>query len=348
MTPDLNSQDEKYLLEVNDLQKYFDITRGFCFRKEDRKYLRAVDGISFKLRQGETLGIVGESGCGKTTTGSLIIRLLNPSGGMILFEGRDITNLSNRQLKPIRRDIQMIFQDPYSSLDPRMRVFDLIAEPFRANEHLSSKELSDEVYRLIDVVGLRRDCAGRFPHEFSGGQRQRIGIARALALKPKLIICDEPISALDVSIQAQILNLLGELQRKFNLTYIFISHALPSIKHISTQVAVMYLGKIVEYANTASIFRQPAHPYTEGLMSAVPIPDPALRDKRQKVILEGDMPSPAKPPSGCHFHTRCRYCTEECESTAPVLKELWPDHYVACHHPLQNAVGTMITETQKS
>jgi peptide/nickel transport system ATP-binding protein len=348
MIPNKNFHDDKYLLEVNDLQKYFDITKGFCFNKENRKYLRAVDGISFKLRQGETLGIVGESGCGKTTTGSMIIRLLNPSGGNILFEGRNITNLGNRQLKPIRRDIQMIFQDPYSSLDPRMRVFDIIAEPFYANEHLSSKDVREEVYRLIDVVGLRRDCVYRFPHEFSGGQRQRIGIARALALNPKLIICDEPISALDVSIQAQILNLLMELQKKFNLTYIFISHALPSVKHISTQVAVMYLGKIVEYAKTASIFRQPAHPYTEGLMSAVPIPDPDFRDKRQKVILEGDIPSPAKPPSGCHFHTRCRYCTEVCKSTPPVLKELWADHFVACHHPLQNAIGTMLTETRKS
>ena len=333
---------QEYLLEVRSLKKYFDITRGFALGKGSRKYLRAVDDVTFRLRRGETLGIVGESGCGKSTTGNTIIRLLEPTGGTILFEGKDITAMNNRQLHSVRRDIQMIFQDPYSSLNPRMRVFDLIAEPFRANEHLSREELEQRVLKLIEVVGLQPDCAGKFPHEFSGGQRQRIGIARALALNPKLVICDEPISALDVSIQAQILNLLAELQKQFNLTYIFISHALPSIKHISTQVAVMYLGRIVEFADTKSIFSQPAHPYTEGLMAAVPIPDPALRDKRPKVILEGDMPSPANPPSGCHFHTRCRYCTEICKTDSPELREIQPGHFVACHHPLKDAAGTMI------
>ena len=295
----------EYLLEVQGLKKYFDITHGFSIGK-GKQYLRAVDGVSFAIRPGETLGLVGESGCGKSTTGNCIIRLLDPSEGEVLFEGRDIAKMSPKELKPLRRDIQMIFQDPYSSLDPRMRVFDLIAEPFRANEHLSGEELHKAVCRLMEVVGLPQEYIGRFPHEFSGGQRQRIGIARALALRPKLIICDEPISALDVSIQAQILNLLVGLQKEFELSYIFISHALPSVKHVSTHVAVMYLGRIVEYAKTEDIFSHPRHPYTEGLMSAVPIPDPSLRDKRPKVILEGDLPSPAAPPPGCHFHTRCR------------------------------------------
>ena len=285
----------EYLLEVKGLKKYFDVTHGFSFGKE-KQYVRAVDGVSFAIRPGETLGLVGESGCGKSTTGNCIIRLLDPSGGEVLFEGKDISKMSPKELKPLRRDIQMIFQDPYSSLDPRMRVFDLIAEPFRANEHLSDEELHKAVCRLMDVVGLPEEYIGRFPHEFSGGQRQRIGIARALALRPKLIICDEPISALDVSIQAQILNLLVALQKEFELTYIFISHAQPSVKHVSTQVAVMYLGRIVEYAKTEDIFSHPRHPYTEGLMSAVPIPDPSLRGKRPKVILEGDLPSPAAPP----------------------------------------------------
>lgn len=331
----------EYLLEVKGLKMYFDITHGFNFGKE-RQYLRAVDGVSFAIRPGETLGIVGESGCGKSTTGNCVIRLLDPTEGEVLFEGREISKMSAKELRPLRRDIQMIFQDPYSSLNPRMRVFDLIAEPFLANENLSKEELHEAVCRLMEVVGLPLEYIGRFPHEFSGGQRQRIGIARALALRPKLIVCDEPISALDVSIQAQILNLLKELQEKFELTYIFISHALPSIKHVSTHVAVMYLGRIVEYAATDEIFAHPRHPYTEGLMSAVPIPDPSLREKRTRVILEGDLPSPAAPPPGCHFHTRCRYATEECSVTPPPVCELAPGHFCACHHPLQDAVGTLV------
>ena len=331
----------EYLLEVKGLKKYFDITHGFSIGK-GKQYLRAVDGVSFAIRPGETLGLVGESGCGKSTTGNCIIRLLDPSEGEVLFEGRDIAKMSPKELKPLRRDIQMIFQDPYSSLDPRMRVFDLIAEPFRANEHLSGEELHKAVCRLMEVVGLPQEYIGRFPHEFSGGQRQRIGIARALALRPKLIICDEPISALDVSIQAQILNLLVGLQKEFELTYIFISHALPSVKHVSTHVAVMYLGRIVEYAKTEDIFSHPRHPYTEGLISAVPIPDPSLRDKRPKVILEGDLPSPAAPPPGCHFHTRCRYATEECSKIPPKMCEVEPGHFCACHHPLKDAVGTVL------
>lgn len=331
----------EYLLEVRGLKKYFEASRGLKLGGK-KQYVRAVDGVSFSIRPGETLGIVGESGCGKSTTGNCIIRLLDPSEGEVLFEGKDIAKMSNRELRPLRRDIQMIFQDPYSSLDPRMRVFDLIAEPFRANEKLSSEELHEKVCRLMDVVGLPEEYIGRFPHEFSGGQRQRIGIARALALRPKLIICDEPISALDVSIQAQILNLLVGLQKEFELTYIFISHALPSVKHVSTHVAVMYLGRIVEYAKTEDVFSHPRHPYTEGLMSAVPIPDPSLRDKREKVIIEGDLPSPAAPPPGCHFHTRCRYATEECSVTPPQMCEIEPGHFCACHHPLKDAVGTVL------
>ncbi len=328
------------LLEVKHLKKYFDITHGFSFGKEKR-YLRAVDDVSFTVKKGETLGLVGESGCGKSTTGNCIIRLLDTTEGEILFEGKDLSKMTGREIKPLRRDIQMIFQDPYSSLNPRMRVFQLIAEPFLANENLGKEELRERVCRLMEVVGLPPEYIGRFPHEFSGGQRQRIGIARALALRPKLIICDEPISALDVSIQAQILNLLKRLQKEFDLTYIFISHALPSIKHVSTHVAVMYLGRIVEYARTEEIFARPRHPYTEGLMAAVPIPDPELREKREKVILEGDLPSPSAPPPGCHFHTRCRYATEECRKTAPEPRELSPGHFCVCHHPLENAVGTM-------
>ena len=341
-TEEMRPQEQsEYLLEVKNLKKYFDVTHGFSFGKE-KQYLRAVDGVSFSIRPGETLGLVGESGCGKSTTGNCIIRLLNPSDGQVIFDGKDIAKMSPKELRPLRRDIQMIFQDPYSSLDPRMRVFDLIAEPFRANEDLSKDDLHKAVCRLMDVVGLPEEYIGRFPHEFSGGQRQRIGIARALALRPKLIICDEPISALDVSIQAQILNLLTGLQKQFSLTYIFISHALPSVKHVSTHVAVMYLGRIVEYARTEEIFSHPRHPYTEGLMSAVPIPDPALRDKRPKVILEGDLPSPAAPPPGCHFHTRCRYATETCSTEPPAMCEVAPGHFCACHHPLENAVGTVL------
>jgi peptide/nickel transport system ATP-binding protein len=329
------------LLNVQSLKKYFDITPGFNFGRP-RRYLRAVDDVSFSIKAGETLGLVGESGCGKSTIGNCIIRLLDPTGGEVLFEGQNIARMNSRELSPIRKNIQMIFQDPYSSLNPRMRVFDLIAEPFRANRVLSNNEMRAEVYRLLNVVGLPVDYAGRFPHEFSGGQRQRIGIARALALKPKLIICDEPVSALDVSIQAQILNLLMNLQEQFGLTYIFISHSLPSIKHICTRVAVMYLGRIVEYADTEELFRHPAHPYTEGLMSAIPISDPILRSKRRRVLLEGDMPSPTAPPAGCHFHPRCKYRTEKCVEETPGLTEMVPNHLTACHYPLEDANGTLV------
>jgi len=324
-----------YLLEVRGLKKYFELTCGFRFGKTNRRYLRAVDNVSFALRPGETLGLVGESGCGKSTTGNCIIRLLDPTEGEILFEGIDVAKAPERRLQLVRKEIQMIFQDPYSSLNPRLRVKDLIAEPFWSDKSMSSAQREKEIYRLLEIVGLPRDYAGRFPHEFSGGQRQRIGIARALARKPKLIICDEPISALDVSIQAQILNLLAALQKEFALTYIFISHALASIRYVSTQVAVMYLGRIVEFADTETLFREPSHPYTEGLMAAVPVSDPALRENKKRIILEGDIPSPAAPPSGCHFHPRCRYADAVCGEVSPSFMEIKPGHCVACHHPLK-------------
>ncbi len=334
------SKKEHNLLEVKGLKKYFDISEGL-FKKE-KHYLRAVDGIDFYVKQGETLGIVGESGCGKSTTGNLIMQLLDKTEGEIIFEGVDLSTLSKEELRKKRAEIQMIFQDPFSSLNPRMRVFDIIAEPLKTHHVVRGKDLENQVYELMDVVGLDRSYARRYPHEFSGGQRQRIGIARALALKPKLIICDEPVSALDVSIQSQILNLMAKLQKEFKLTYIFIAHGLPAVKHISDRVAVMYLGKIVEITTKEKLFDQPLHPYTEGLLSAVPIPDPTLRDQKNRIIIEGDMPSPANPPSGCRFHTRCPYAQERCRSEEPNLIEEKPDHFVACHFPLEEGHGVLI------
>lgn len=335
-----NLNDPEYLLEVKGLKKYFDISEGF-FKKE-KQYLRAVDNIDFFVKQGETLGIVGESGCGKSTTGNLIMQLLDKTEGEIIFDGVDLSTLKGEPLRKKRAEIQMIFQDPFSSLNPRMRVYDIIAEPLKTHNVAKGKELKDMVYEMLDVVGLDRSYARRYPHEFSGGQRQRIGIARALALKPKLIICDEPVSALDVSIQSQILNLMSKLQKEFKLTYIFIAHGLPAVKHISDRVAVMYLGKIVEITTKENLFDQPLHPYTEGLLAAVPIPDPTLRDKKAKIIIEGDMPSPANPPSGCRFHTRCPYAQERCRSEEPNLLEVRPDHFVACHFPLEESFGVII------
>ncbi|MEG0875620.1 MAG: ATP-binding cassette domain-containing protein [Oscillospiraceae bacterium] len=326
----------EYLLEVNQLKTYFNNGHGLG---KNKKALKAVDGISFKLKHGETLGIVGESGCGKSTAGNTIIRLLEPTEGEIIFEGRDIAKLSDKELRPLRKDIQMIFQDPVSSLNPRMRVKNIIAEPLVTHKICKKAELEEEVFRLMDVVGLPREYADRYPHEFSGGQRQRIGIARALALKPKLIICDEPVSALDVSIQAQILNLLAKLQKDFGLAYIFIAHGLPTVKHISNRVAVMYLGKIVEMATKEQIFSSPMHPYSVGLMSAVPIPDPIYRNDDDKALLEGDMPSPTNLPEGCRFHPRCKFCRELCKSEAPELRDMGEGHMVACHFPLENAEG---------
>ncbi len=331
---------EKYLLEVKGLKKSFDVSEGWFKRK--KQYLRAVDGVDLFVKEGETLGIVGESGCGKSTTGNLIMHLLEPTEGEIIFDGMNLSQLSSEELRKKRVDIQMIFQDPFSSLNPRMRVFDLIAEPLRTHRVAQGKKLEEMVLELMDVVGLDRSYSRRYPHEFSGGQRQRIGIARAIALKPKLVVCDEPVSALDVSIQSQILNLLVKLQKEFNLTFIFIAHGLPAVKHISDRIAVMYLGQVVELATKEQLFKRPMHPYTEGLLSAVPIPDPTLRDKKNRVVLEGDMPSPANPPSGCRFHTRCPYAEAKCKEDLPKLTEKEEGHYVACHYPLNSGQGIVV------
>jgi peptide/nickel transport system ATP-binding protein len=334
--------EEEYLLEIRGLKKYFDVSEGW-FPKE-KKYLKAVDGIDIKVKPGETLGIVGESGCGKSTTGNVIMGLLEATEGEIIFEGKDLRKLNKYEIKEVKKDIQMIFQDPYSSLNPRMKVFDIIAEPFRTHKIATSKELEEKIVELLEVVGLDSSYAYRYPHEFSGGQRQRIGIARALALKPKLIICDEPVSALDVSIQSQVLNLLNDLQKKFNLTYIFIAHGLPAVKHISSRIVVMYLGKVVELASKDELFIRPLHPYTEGLINAIPIPDPVGRDEKKHVILEGDLPSPVTPPSGCHFHTRCAYASEKCKTSVPELVENTNGHFVACHYPLTSGHGIIQSE----
>ncbi len=324
---------EEYLLEIRHLDKFFTVKGGGPWKKPE--ILRAVSDVSFCLKEGETLGIVGESGCGKSTLGNTIIRLLEPTSGEILFQGKDLAKMKKRELAKYRPDMQMIFQDPYSSLNPRMRVFDIIAEPLRTHHVLAGEDLKKRVLELMTVVGLDASYASRYPHEFSGGQRQRIGIARALALRPKLIICDEPVSALDVSIQAQILNLLRQLQEKFHLTYIFIAHGLPSVRHISSKIAVMYLGKMVEMTSRDQLFAAPMHPYTLGLFEAIPIPDPSFRKPEEdREILQGDIPNALHPPSGCYFHPRCPYAREECRTREPVLEEKQPGHFVACHYPI--------------
>jgi oligopeptide transport system ATP-binding protein len=315
------------ILEVKNLVKYFPITKGFIFQRQVGA-VKAVDDVSFSIRQGETLGLVGESGCGKTTTGRVILRLMEPTSGEASFEGRNIFKLSKEELRRMRRNMQIIFQDPYSSLNPRMTVGDIIGEPLEIHNLARGKDKVRRVQELLDVVGLSPYHANRYPHEFSGGQRQRIGIARALAVNPKLIICDEPVSALDVSIQAQVLNLLEELQKEFGLTYLFIAHDLSVVKHISDRIAVMYLGRIVEVAPTEELFANPQHPYTEALLSAVPIPDPAMR--RQRIILPGDVPSPINPPKGCRFHTRCNYVQDSCRVNDPALVDVGGGHFVAC------------------
>ena len=320
------------LLKVTGLQKHFPIRKGLLQRQTGA--VRAVDGIDFEVRKGETLGVVGESGCGKSTMGRLITRLLEPTGGKVEFEGRDITHLGVGQLRPMRRDVQMIFQDPYSSLNPRHTIGTIVGAPFRLQGVHPEGGVKKEVQRLLSVVGLNPEHYNRYPHEFSGGQRQRIGIARALALNPKLVVADEPVSALDVSIQAQVVNLLDDLQQELDLTYVIIAHDLSVVRHVSDRIAVMYLGKIVELADRESLYRAPMHPYTKALMSAVPIPDPKRKNvKSERILLKGDVPSPISPPSGCRFHTRCWKATEICKTTEPKLVELKPGQQVACHHP---------------
>lgn len=318
------------LLKVENLKKYFPVKKRKLI--ERRKYLKAVDGVSFDVFEGETLGLVGESGCGKTTLGRTILRLYEPDGGKVFFRGEDITTFKGSRLRKFRREAQIIFQDPYASLNPRMKVKEIVEEPLLVHG-VPKAEREKIVSEMLDVVGLNPEHRYRYPHEFSGGQRQRISIARTLALKPKLIVCDEPVSALDVSIQAQILNLLEELQEKFSLTYIFISHDLSVVRHISDRVAVMYLGKIVELADKKEIYTSPMHPYTNALLSAVPIPDPEKERKRERILLSGDLPSPVNPPAGCRFHTRCYKARERCSQEVPELKELKQGHYVACFYP---------------
>ena len=320
------------LLVVTDLQKHFPIRRGLLQRQVGA--VQAVDGMSFTVRKGETLSLVGESGCGKTTTGRMLTRLLEPTGGTILFQGRDITHISAGKMRPLRRDVQMIFQDPYGSLNPRHTVGTIVGAPFRLQKVQTEHGTKKAVQELLELVGLSPEHYNRYPHEFSGGQRQRIGIARALALKPKLIVADEPVSALDVSIQAQVINLLEDLQDQFKLTYVFIAHDLSVVKHTSDRVVVMYLGKTVEIASSDVLYERPQHPYTEALLSAVPIPDPETERNRRRIVLEGDVPSPTKPPAGCVFHPRCQRAQEVCETAMPPLEctgDAGADHMVACY-----------------
>lgn len=321
---------EQELLTVSNLKMYYPVkerNKGGVFAK--KQYVKAVDGVSFTVYKGQTFGIVGESGCGKTTTGKMIVKLLTPSEGSILYEGKDIFRLSRKDQAEMKKKIQIIFQDPYSSLDPRFTCGRLIAEPLAIHRIGGAEARREKVLELMADVGLSSDAYERFPHEFSGGQRQRIGVARALALNPSLIVCDEPVSALDVSIQAKILNLMQSLQDKYHLTYIFISHNLSVVKHFCDRIAVMYLGNIVELADKNQLFRNFKHPYTDALFDAIPIPDPDQKSMRN--VLEGDIPSPLNPPSGCVFHTRCRHCEEICETHSPPLREIEPGHLVACH-----------------
>jgi len=315
------------LLEVKHLTKHYPVRKGVLARVSGR--VHAVDDVSFHIAEGETLGLVGESGCGKSTTGKAILRLTEPTSGAIEWRGRRIDALGTRAMRPVRRELQAVFQDPYSSLNPRMRAADIVAEPIRNFEAAGKAEVAERVAALFQKVGLRADQMAKYPYEFSGGQRQRLGIARALAPRPHLIVCDEPVSALDVSVQAQVINLLMDLQDELGLSYLFVAHDLAVVEHISHRVAVMYLGKIVELTDKRSLFTSPQHPYTEALLSAVPVPEP--RARRKRIILSGDVPSPTNPPAGCRFHTRCPYAIERCRNEEPAMRELRPGHFAACH-----------------
>jgi oligopeptide transport system ATP-binding protein len=325
------------LLEARDLVKHFPVRRGLLQREVAR--VHAVDGVSLTVEEGETLGLVGESGCGKSTLGRCLVRLLEPTSGDVLFEGRSIARLKQRELRPLRRQMQLVFQDPYASLNPRKPIGTIVSDPVRIHGLADRRERRQRARELLETVGLSPEHVNRFPAEFSGGQRQRIGVARALALRPKLIVADEPVSALDVSIQAQIVNLLADLQDELRLTYVFIAHDLGVVRHVSTRIAVMYLGKIVELSPAEELYERPIHPYTEALLSAVPIPDPDRNARRERIILEGDVPSPIAPPAACRFHPRCRYATEVCRTVEPPLVEHGSGHLAACHHPLNLAPG---------
>jgi oligopeptide transport system ATP-binding protein len=321
------NQNGNNLISLQNLQVHYKVGGGLF---KETKYVKAVDGVSLDIEKGETLGLVGESGCGKSTLGKAILRLTEPTGGQVLYNGRDLASMSQREMRDERKNLQMIFQDPYASLNPRMTVGQIIAEPIRTFNLSNGGSVEEKVQNLMETVGLNRRFTKRYPHEFSGGQRQRIGIARALAVDPEFIVADEPISALDVSIQAQIMNLMAKLQREKNLTYLFISHDLRAIRHVADRVAVMYLGKIVELGDAKTVYREPLMPYTKALISAVPIPDPQIEANRQRIILKGDVPSPINPPSGCHFNTRCPYAITECKQIEPKLIEIKPQHFAAC------------------
>lgn len=315
--------EKKTLIEVKDLKKYFNVGSGAI--------LKAVDNINFAIKEGETLGLVGESGCGKSTTGRTIIRLYEATGGEVIFDGKDVHKLNKAEQKEFTKQAQMIFQDPYASLNPRMTVGDIVGEGIDIHNIYTGKQRTERIYEVLNIVGLNKEHANRFPHEFSGGQRQRIGIARSLAIEPKFIVCDEPISALDVSIQAQVVNLLIKLQREFGLTYLFIAHDLSMVKHISDRVGVMYLGTMVEMASSEELYKNPLHPYTQALLSAIPIADPDVEKNRKRILLEGDVPSPINPPPGCRFKSRCRYAKDICGQEMPEFREVAPNHFVACH-----------------
>lgn len=324
-----NKQNAEYLLEINNLRKFFPIRKGFF--GGNTSYVKAVDDVSFKIRRGETLGLVGESGCGKTTCGRTVLKLYEPTGGEILYNGENITKYSSNQMLDYRRKMQIIFQDPYASLDARMTVGDIVGESIDIHKLMGKKERNERIQYLLERVGLNSEHANRYPHEFSGGQRQRIGIARALAVQPEFIVCDEPISALDVSIQAQVVNMLEDLQDDLGLTYLFIAHDLSMVKHISNRVGVMYLGKMVEMAESNELYSKPMHPYTQALLSAIPIPDPDEAESRKRIVLEGEIPSPIDPPPGCRFKKRCRYAKPICSEKDPEFKDLGGEHFVACH-----------------